>query len=138
MLLGFRCPQDERSRSVSMNSTTTRLSVRSVRVPSVGHRRRRRGSKRCVATAAWSWRPSEVPEPMATASDGSVSFDETDSRRDEMHSTIDAWLDDLVDAVDDAQASEQFRRWLDVQSLPSRRNEFGRCARIGTAPERAH
>ncbi|UPV77168.1 DUF955 domain-containing protein (plasmid) [Halorussus limi] len=53
---------------------------------------------------------------MATTSDSSVSFEETDARRDEMHSTIEAWIDDLVDHVDDAQESEEFQEWLDVQS----------------------
>ncbi|WP_323677707.1 DUF955 domain-containing protein [Halorubellus sp. PRR65] len=33
-----------------------------------------------------------------------------------MHETIDAWLDELASGVDDAQASEQFQAWLDVQS----------------------
>jgi hypothetical protein len=53
---------------------------------------------------------------MATTSDSSVSFEETDTRHDEMHSTIEAWIDDLVEHVDDAQASEEFQEWLDVQS----------------------
>ena len=53
---------------------------------------------------------------MATTSDPSVSFEETDTRHDEMHSTIESWIDDLVDHVDDAQASEEFQEWLDVQS----------------------
>jgi hypothetical protein len=53
---------------------------------------------------------------MATTDDAAVTFDETDTRRDEMHRTIDGWLDDLVDAVDAAQASEQFQQWLDVQA----------------------
>ena len=53
---------------------------------------------------------------MATASNSSVSFDETDTRHDEMHSTIEAWIDELVDDVDEAQASEEFQEWLDVQS----------------------
>jgi hypothetical protein len=53
---------------------------------------------------------------MATTSDSSVSFDETDTRSDEMNSTIEAWIDDLVDHVDDAQTSEEFQEWLDVQS----------------------
>jgi len=34
---------------------------------------------------------------MATSSDSSVSFEETDTRHDEMHSTIEEWIDDLVD-----------------------------------------
>ncbi|GGL72941.1 ArdC-like ssDNA-binding domain-containing protein [Halocalculus aciditolerans] len=53
---------------------------------------------------------------MATTTDSSVSFEETDTRHDEMHSTIEAWIDDLVDHVDDAQASAEFQEWLDVQS----------------------
>src|SRR6056297_1377802 len=53
---------------------------------------------------------------MATSSDSSVSFEENDTRHDEMHSTIEEWIDDLVDRVDDAQASEAFQEWLDVQS----------------------
>jgi hypothetical protein len=53
---------------------------------------------------------------MATTSNSSVSFDETDVRRDEMHSTIEDWIDELVDNVDDAKTSEEFQKWLDVQS----------------------
>jgi hypothetical protein len=53
---------------------------------------------------------------MATVPESSVSFAETDTRREAMHSTIEQWLDDLTGAVDMAQASEQFREWLDVQS----------------------
>jgi hypothetical protein len=53
---------------------------------------------------------------MPTTSDSSVSFDETDTRSDEMNSTIKQWIDDLVAGVDDAQASEEFQEWLDVQS----------------------
>jgi len=51
-----------------------------------------------------------------TASSSSVSFEETDTRPDEMHSTIEAWIDELVAGVDDAQASDEFQDWLDVQS----------------------
>lgn len=47
---------------------------------------------------------------------GSVTFDETDTRRVEMHETIDTWLVDFVDAVADARASDAFQRWLDVES----------------------
>jgi hypothetical protein len=53
---------------------------------------------------------------MATTSNSSVSFNQTDTRHDEMHSTIEQWIDDLVDHVDDAQASEEFQEWLDIQS----------------------
>ncbi|USZ73503.1 ImmA/IrrE family metallo-endopeptidase [Natronosalvus halobius] len=53
---------------------------------------------------------------MATTSDSSASFEETDTRKDEMHSTIEQWIDDLVNDVDAAQASDEFQEWLDVQS----------------------
>ncbi len=33
-----------------------------------------------------------------------------------MHSTIEMWLEDLVEEVDNAVSSDQFREWLDVQS----------------------
>ena len=46
---------------------------------------------------------------MATTSDSSVSFEETDTRSDEMNSTIEQWIDELVAGVDDAQASEGSR-----------------------------
>ncbi len=53
---------------------------------------------------------------MTTSDCSQVSFDDSDTRRDEMHSTMEAWVDDLVDEVDDAVSSEQFQEWLDVQS----------------------
>ena len=53
---------------------------------------------------------------MSTTRDPSVSFEGTDTRSDEMHSTIEQWIDDLVAGVDDAQVSAEFQEWLDVQS----------------------
>ncbi|WP_226023966.1 ArdC-like ssDNA-binding domain-containing protein [Halomicrobium salinisoli] len=53
---------------------------------------------------------------MSTTRDSSVSFDQTDTRSEEMHSTIEQWIDELVAGVDDAQASDEFQQWLDVQS----------------------
>ena len=53
---------------------------------------------------------------MATTSDSSVSFEETDTRSDEMNRTIEQWIDELVAGVDHALASDEFREWLDVQS----------------------
>ena len=53
---------------------------------------------------------------MATTSNSAVSFEETDTRSDEMNSTIEQWIDELVAGVDDAQASAEFQEWLDVQS----------------------
>ena len=53
---------------------------------------------------------------MSTISDSSVSVTQTGTRSDEMHSTIEHWVDDLVASVGDAQASEEFQERLDVQS----------------------
>jgi antirestriction protein ArdC len=47
---------------------------------------------------------------------GGESFTDVEDRRDAMQETIDAWLDQLADGVADAQASEQFQAWLDVQA----------------------
>jgi hypothetical protein len=47
---------------------------------------------------------------------GGESFADIDDRRDAMHETIDVWLEQLASGVDDAQASEHFQQWLDVQS----------------------
>jgi hypothetical protein len=33
-----------------------------------------------------------------------------------MHSTVEAWIEDLIEAVDEATATEEFQQWLDVQS----------------------
>ncbi|ELY49669.1 ArdC-like ssDNA-binding domain-containing protein [Natronorubrum bangense] len=53
---------------------------------------------------------------MATSNSTRETFDDSESRHDEMHSTIETWLEDLVCEVDDAVSSEQFREWLGVQS----------------------
>ena len=53
---------------------------------------------------------------MATSNSSRETFADSDIRHDEMHSTIEAWIQDLVDEVDDAVSSEQFKEWLDVQS----------------------
>ena len=53
---------------------------------------------------------------MLTTSESEVSFEETDTRHDEMHSTIEDWIDELIADVDEAKASQQFQEWLDVQS----------------------
>jgi hypothetical protein len=53
---------------------------------------------------------------MLTASESEVSFGETDTRHDEMHSAIEDWIDELVVDVDEAKASQQFQEWLDVKS----------------------
>ncbi|MDQ2051659.1 ArdC-like ssDNA-binding domain-containing protein [Natronolimnohabitans sp. A-GB9] len=53
---------------------------------------------------------------MATSSSTRETFDDSDTRHDEMHSTIEAWIQDLVNEVNSAVSSEQFKQWLDVQS----------------------
>ncbi len=45
-----------------------------------------------------------------------VSFDETDTRSEEMNNSIAAWVEQLSDLVDEAKTSEEFHEWLDVQS----------------------
>jgi len=44
------------------------------------------------------------------------SFDDSETRADEMREHLDAWVEDLAELTDEAQASEQFQQWLDVQS----------------------
>jgi len=58
---------------------------------------------------------SETPdqEPSTTTTH---SFDDSDTRADEMREQLDAWIEDLAELTDEAQASEQFQQWLDVQS----------------------
>ena len=56
---------------------------------------------------------------MSTTRDSSVSFDQTDTRSDEMNSTIEQWIDDLVAGVDDAQASAEW------DYLVTARQQFG-------------
>ncbi|NGM71354.1 DUF955 domain-containing protein [Natronolimnobius sp. AArcel1] len=53
---------------------------------------------------------------MAASTPSQESFDDSKTRRDEMHSTIETWVHDLVEEVDDAASSDQFKDWLDVQS----------------------
>ena len=58
---------------------------------------------------------SETPdqEPSTTTTH---SFDDSDTRADEMREQLDAWVEDLAELTDEAHASEQFQQWLDVQS----------------------
>ena len=53
---------------------------------------------------------------MSVTTERPASFTETETRSDEMNKTIETWVDDLVDLVDEAAASEEFKAWLDVQS----------------------
>ena len=49
-------------------------------------------------------------------SDSTQSFDERETRDEEMRSTITDWIDDLTQLTDEAVASAEFQDWLDVQS----------------------
>lgn len=67
--------------------------------------------------------PELTPSPhphseriMATTSDSPVSCSETDTRYDEIRSSIEAWIDDPVVYDNNAQAREEFQEWPDVQS----------------------
>ncbi len=51
-----------------------------------------------------------------SSEDSQVIFDETDSRKSDMHETIEEWIQDLIELTGDARASEEFQEWLDVQS----------------------
>lgn len=53
---------------------------------------------------------------MATIPDPSVSFDQRDTRNEQMNNTIEGWIDDLIERIEEARASEVFQEWLDVQS----------------------
>ena len=70
------------------------------------------GPERVRGSPKWSTQY----ELMATSDFSAVSFDEYDTRRDEMHSTIEHWIGDLTALTDEARASQQFQKWLDVQS----------------------
>jgi uncharacterized Zn finger protein len=43
-----------------------------------------------------------------------VTVHPSDGRRDEMHSTVESWLADLIELTDEAIASNEFQEWLDV------------------------
>jgi hypothetical protein len=72
-----------------------------------------------VSGEALSGRDRESARPsvrtMAANTHESVSFDETDTRSEEMNNSIAAWVEQLSDLVDEAKTSEQFHEWLDVQ-----------------------
>lgn len=45
-----------------------------------------------------------------------ITFDEKDSRKDEMNTEIEGWIEALGDEVEAAEADEAFQEWLDVMS----------------------
>ena len=46
---------------------------------------------------------------MSLQMDSRVAFNDSETRHDEMHSTIDEWLDDLPTLTDEAKASQRSR-----------------------------
>ncbi|MFC7213516.1 hypothetical protein ACFQO4_05390 [Saliphagus sp. GCM10025334] len=46
---------------------------------------------------------------MATKQPTVASFEDTETRHDEMNETIESWLRDLVDLIGEARASEEFK-----------------------------
>ncbi len=60
--------------------------------------------------------PAKFTDATLDEPEAPVSFTDSDDRDDEMHSTIETWAHELVDGISDARASEQFERWLAVQS----------------------
>ncbi|WP_134672261.1 ArdC-like ssDNA-binding domain-containing protein [Halorussus marinus] len=53
---------------------------------------------------------------MSSSTCSRVAFGKSETRHDEMHSTIEGWINELVTLTDEAKASQQFQKWLDVQS----------------------
>nr|WP_267644090.1 DUF955 domain-containing protein [Haloarchaeobius amylolyticus] len=45
-----------------------------------------------------------------------TQFDDSDSRRDEMHDSLEAWVDQFAELSDEARASAELQEWLEVQS----------------------
>lgn len=45
-----------------------------------------------------------------------VTFEDTDSRDDEMEAEMEAMIDDLIAAADEARESDVFQQWLDAQA----------------------
>ncbi|WP_435361528.1 ArdC-like ssDNA-binding domain-containing protein [Haloarchaeobius sp. DFWS5] len=43
-------------------------------------------------------------------------FDDADTRRDEMHDSLEAWVKQFAELSDEARASTELQEWLDVQS----------------------
>jgi hypothetical protein len=47
------------------------------------------------------------------------TFDDSGTRHNDMYSTIKTWLENLVEQVDDAISSEQFKQGLDAGLSPT-------------------
>ena len=63
--------------------------------------------------------PSESHANSSTAATqtlASESFDDSDTRHDEMHDSLEAWVEQFAELSDEARASTELQKWLDVQS----------------------
>ncbi len=61
----------------------------------------------------------ETPQTDSTETDESksrIEFDDSDTRRDEMHESLEAWVEQFAEVSDEARASTELQEWLDVQS----------------------
>ncbi len=45
-----------------------------------------------------------------------IEFDDSDTCRDEMHESLEAWVEQFAELSDEARASTELQKWLDVQS----------------------
>ncbi|WP_135306421.1 ImmA/IrrE family metallo-endopeptidase [Haloarcula amylovorans] len=59
---------------------------------------------------------TDLPDAETSSQQTTHSFDDSDTRADDMRDRLDAWVEDLAELTDEAQASEQFQQWLEVQS----------------------
>ncbi|WP_135306031.1 zincin-like metallopeptidase domain-containing protein [Haloarcula amylovorans] len=59
---------------------------------------------------------TDLPDAETSHQQTTHSFDDSDTRADDMRDQLDAWVEDLAELTDEAQASEQFQQWLEVQS----------------------
>ncbi|WP_245180888.1 hypothetical protein [Haloarcula amylovorans] len=59
---------------------------------------------------------TDLPNAAASSQHNTCTFDDSDTRADDMRDQLDAWVEDLAELTDEAQASEQFQQWLEVQS----------------------
>jgi hypothetical protein len=56
--------------------------------------------------------PSETDA--TTTNQQPVAFENRDSREDDMEAVMDSWMENLIDAIQDARASEQFHEFLEA------------------------
>ncbi|WP_245180865.1 ArdC-like ssDNA-binding domain-containing protein [Haloarcula amylovorans] len=60
---------------------------------------------------------TDLPDAATSSQQTTHSFDDSDTRADDMRDQLDTWVEDFAELTDEAQASEQFQQWLEVQSM---------------------